>query len=36
MANSTKKAAATNYQPGVAANDSMLKEFFQDELKHIY
>jgi len=42
MAKSTKKqssqkqATATDYQPGIAANDSMLKEFFQDELKDIY
>ncbi len=39
MAKATKKAAATtlgNYKAGVGANDSMLKEFFTDELKDIY
>jgi len=37
MANTTKKQSATsNYEPGIAANDSMLKDFFEDELKDIY
>ncbi len=39
MAKATKKAAAAApgiYKAGVAANDSMLKEFFIDELKDIY
>jgi len=37
MATATKKQSSTNgYEPGIAANDSMLKEFFEDELKDIY
>jgi len=37
MTNSTKKQpAAISYEPGVGANDSMLKDFFEDELKDIY
>ena len=32
--NGTKKQF--NYKPGVASEDSMLKEFFIDELKDIY
>jgi len=39
MAKNTKQKSSTgnyNYQPGVASDDSMLKEFFEDELKDIY
>jgi ferritin-like metal-binding protein YciE len=37
MAKNTKqKNDAGNYTPGIAAEDSMLKEFFVDELKDIY
>ena len=38
MANTTKKQSqrGNNYEPGIAANDSMLKNFFEDELKDIY
>lgn len=37
MANTKQKSSAgNNYQPGIASDDSMLKEFFEDELKDIY
>src|SRR6478735_172798 len=38
MANTTKKQtlSGNGYEPGIAANDSMLKSFFEDELKDIY
>src|SRR6478609_9289739 len=38
MANNTKQktGSRSNYQPGVAAEDSVLKKFFTDELKDIY
>lgn len=38
MAKNTKTptTSGNNYQPGIAADDSMLKEFFIDELKDIY
>src|SRR6478735_5064280 len=38
MANTTKKQtlSGNGYEPGIAANDSMLKDFFEDELKDIY
>ncbi len=38
MANTTKTQSQldTRYEPGIAANDSMLKGFFEDELKDIY
>lgn len=38
MANTTTKRKNTNnnYEPGVASDDSMLKSFFEDELKDIY
>jgi len=36
MAKTTKKSTGTNYKPGIAAADSLLKEFFQDEIKDIY
>jgi ferritin-like metal-binding protein YciE len=39
MANSNKKSITSknkNYKPGVGSGDSMLKEFFTDELKDIY
>ncbi len=39
MAKAPKKAAVaanTSYKAGIAASDSMLKEFFTDELKDIY
>ena len=39
MAKSTtkqKKQTANNYSPGIASDDSMLKSFFEDELKDIY
>ncbi len=39
MVNSNKPTAGknnSNYKPGVASEDSMLKEFFIDELKDIY
>jgi ferritin-like metal-binding protein YciE len=39
MSNSKKPSAGkhkSNYKPGVASGDSMLKEFFTDELKDIY
>ena len=39
MAKASKKqatASTSNYKSGVAAHDSMLKEFFTDELKDIY
>ena len=34
----TKKQpqSGNGYEPGIAANDSMLKDFFEDELKDIY
>ncbi len=31
-----KKQTGNNYTPGVASDDSMLKSFFEDELKDIY
>ena len=34
MANTTKRKASKS--AGAAANDSMLKNFFQDEIKDIY
>lgn len=38
MANATKKQpqSGNGYVSGIAANDSMLKDFFEDELKDIY
>jgi len=38
MADTTKKQpqSGNGYEPGIAANDSMLKDFFTDELKDIY
>ena len=38
MTNATKKQtqSGNGYKPGIAANDSMLKDFFEDELKDIY
>ncbi|HEX5155239.1 MAG TPA: ferritin-like domain-containing protein [Parafilimonas sp.] len=38
MKNNTKQksAAGDKYQPGIASGDSMLKKFFEDELKDIY
>jgi ferritin-like metal-binding protein YciE len=37
MTNATRKpSAAINYESGIGANDSMLKDFFEDELKDIY
>ena len=37
MAKTTKqKASNGSYKPGVASGDSMLKSFFEDELKDIY
>lgn len=38
MTNATKKQtqSGNGYEPGIAANDSMLKDFFEDELKDIY
>ena len=32
----TGKAGKSNYQPGIASKDSMLREFFIDEVKDIY
>src|SRR5436305_525794 len=31
-----KKQTENSYSPGIASDDSMLKSFFQDELKDIY
>ena len=38
MTNATRKQpqAGNSYEPGIGANDSMLKDFFADELKDIY
>src|SRR5690349_3458814 len=37
MAKTTKQRASNgSYKPGVASGDSMLKSFFEDELKDIY
>ena len=38
MTNATKKQtqSGNGYELGIAANDSMLKDFFEDELKDIY